>query len=133
MANHPALPLQKAIFDALLADTALNAVIDGRVYDHVPPDAVYPYVVIGEDSFSRDLWQHECFVMIQGFTSQNGLTGVKRLANLIQVILDVELQVEGYLTQEWSFEESRFYKDEEGDNFQMAEVNFRYLLDPDTY
>lgn len=40
------LDLQKAIY------LALNTVISVNVYDHVPQDAVYPYVVIGEDNFN---------------------------------------------------------------------------------
>jgi hypothetical protein len=40
------LDLQKAIYGAL------NNVISVPVYDHVPQDAKYPYVVIGEDNFN---------------------------------------------------------------------------------
>ena len=130
MNRHPALPLQKAIFDALKNDPDLNEIIQGRVYDHVPDNAKFPYLVIGDDSFSRDLWMHECFVTVLAFTEQVGLTGVKRLAGLVQNVLDVELAVEGYVTQEWSFEELSFSV-EDNDQTQMAEIELRYLLDPD--
>lgn len=127
---HPALPLQKAIFDALGASSELTALVGDRIYDHVPDDAVFPYVVIGDDSFSRDLWRHECFVTILAFTEQVGLTGVKRLASIINTALDVELVVDGYNTVEWSAEDLNFSL-EDTEATQMAEAEFRYLLDPD--
>ena len=40
--------LQKAIRARLTGDAALMAMIAG-VFDHVPQDAAYPYVTIGED------------------------------------------------------------------------------------
>lgn len=40
------LDLQKAIYGAI------NTVISAPVYDHVPQNATYPYVVIGEDNFN---------------------------------------------------------------------------------
>lgn len=45
-------PLQKAVYDALVADSALMALVSG-VYDRVPEGAALPYVVFA-DSTSRD-------------------------------------------------------------------------------
>lgn len=42
------LPVQGAMFARIKADAALNTAIGGRVYDEVPENAVYPYVVLGE-------------------------------------------------------------------------------------
>lgn len=42
------LPIQGAMFARIKADAVLNAAIGGRVYDEVPENAVYPYVVLGE-------------------------------------------------------------------------------------
>lgn len=42
-------PLQKAIYDALVANGALAALVTG-VYDHVPASAVLPYVTLGPAS-----------------------------------------------------------------------------------
>ena len=39
-------PLQKAIYDALVADATLLALVTG-VYDHVPASAALPYVTLG--------------------------------------------------------------------------------------
>jgi len=43
----PAWPLQVAIRGVLIADLDLMSLITG-VYDHVPPAAVHPYVVVGD-------------------------------------------------------------------------------------
>ncbi len=39
--------LQSAIFSQLTADSSLAGLISG-VYDHVPDDAIYPFITIGE-------------------------------------------------------------------------------------
>lgn len=39
--------LQQAIYAALTTDTALAALVDD-IYDHVPANAAFPYVAIGE-------------------------------------------------------------------------------------
>jgi len=47
----PAVELQKSIFGALTADTALVALLgDARIYDHAPANAVFPYVTFGRTS-----------------------------------------------------------------------------------
>ena len=43
--------LQKAIFAALLADSGLVAVLGGgKVFDHAPASAAFPYVTLGRAS-----------------------------------------------------------------------------------
>ena len=41
------LPLQKAVVAALKADAGVAALVNGRVYDSVPNNAVKPYVSMG--------------------------------------------------------------------------------------
>ncbi|GGM14288.1 DUF3168 domain-containing protein [Micromonospora yangpuensis] len=43
-----ARPLQVALYTALTGSPAVTALLDGRIYDHVPEPAVHPYLVIGE-------------------------------------------------------------------------------------
>lgn len=40
--------VQEQIYLALSTDTNLNALVNGRVYDSVPENTVYPYVCIAE-------------------------------------------------------------------------------------
>lgn len=54
--------VQEALFNALSADAPLQALLGSpmRLYDHVPPDAVFPFVTLGEmqaepfDTFDHD-------------------------------------------------------------------------------
>ncbi len=67
--------VQKAVFEALSASAAVRACLGmpPRLYDHAPPDAVFPYVVWGplhmtpydalgargmEQLITLDLWSH---------------------------------------------------------------------------
>lgn len=48
--------LQKAIFDALVADAGVTALVGNRIYDGMPSDGQYPCVTFGPtDSFNDDL------------------------------------------------------------------------------
>ena len=53
MSNFSLSTVQEALFSTLRADTLLNDVISG-VYDHIPPTAQLPCVVIG-DGQERDI------------------------------------------------------------------------------
>lgn len=45
--------LRAAIHDALIADTALSAVLGGsHIYDEPPRGAVFPYITLGEARLS---------------------------------------------------------------------------------
>ncbi|MDX2027698.1 MAG: DUF3168 domain-containing protein [Alphaproteobacteria bacterium] len=41
--------VQEAVFDALVASSAIQSLLGSppRIYDHVPPGAVFPYMVFG--------------------------------------------------------------------------------------
>lgn len=48
-ADQPLSPIQQAVYDRLRGDATLMDLLAGDgIYDHVPEDAPYPYVVIGE-------------------------------------------------------------------------------------
>lgn len=137
MTKSPIFAVQKAIYEALINDPDVMAYVgtnssgQPQVYDAPPPNARYPYILIGEDSFSREDWYHVAEPTVQGFTKQDGrLSEVKKLAGLIQNALDVELEVEGFATVEWSYEETSFWREAE-DGTEMVDCGFRYLLDPD--
>ncbi len=54
MPQNASRALQKAIFEALLADTALTALLGaGKIFDDVPQGVSFPYLTIGQAS-TRD-------------------------------------------------------------------------------
>jgi hypothetical protein len=46
----PAAELQKAVFDALIADAALAAIVGARIFDHAPAKVHFPYISFGRTS-----------------------------------------------------------------------------------
>jgi hypothetical protein len=40
--------VQKALYDAMVADTTLTTLVSNRIYDEPPTDVQYPYIVIGD-------------------------------------------------------------------------------------
>jgi len=50
MAGDAQAAVQSAVHGALVGDAGVAALVGARVFDHVPADAVFPYLVIGETS-----------------------------------------------------------------------------------
>ena len=49
--NSPAAEVQKALFEALVGDAALTAMLGGeKIFDHAPADVRFPYVTFGRIS-----------------------------------------------------------------------------------
>lgn len=47
----PAAELQKAVFEALAADVAVTALLDGgKIYDRAPANVAFPYLTFGRTS-----------------------------------------------------------------------------------
>ena len=125
--THPALPLQKAIIAALKNDPDVTAFVGERVYDHVPPKPTFPYIVLANEAFTRDLWQHECFVDLQWFTKSTGRPAVKRLGEAVIDALDRLIVIDGFDTDEGGLEDLNYFQEDTGET-QMGEASFRYLV-----
>jgi hypothetical protein len=50
--TNPGWDLQTAVYEALAADATLTALIGESVYDHVPQDATFPFVVLDQTRIS---------------------------------------------------------------------------------
>ena len=56
----PSADLQKAVFDRLVADAGVAAIVGARIYDKPPADALAPYLSFGpSDAVPEDA---ECFL-----------------------------------------------------------------------
>lgn len=124
--------LQQAIFDRLNAFAALTALIDA-VRDHVPQDAVFPYVVIGEDT-GIPLDTHsssgsDTTATIHTWSRERGKKETKEIQRQIYLALHrFDLVVAGVDTVdcEWEFAES--FIDEDGLTRHGVQ-RFRIMLD----
>lgn len=83
---------QEAVYSALTASAALQALIGNpaRVYDVVPPAAVFPYVTLGDISIrdfdTKDRLGFEQLHVIHVFSRSRGR---KELKQVMQTIYDV--------------------------------------------
>jgi hypothetical protein len=87
----PSLELQGAIVERLKAYPALASLVGSRVYDHVPPDVVFPYVSWGpEQTVSDDsdcITAFEISIQLDAWSRTVGLSEVKRIAEAVRAAL----------------------------------------------
>ncbi|GHI91274.1 DUF3168 domain-containing protein [Streptomyces olivaceus] len=87
----PMLPVQSAVYARLKADTALMAVIRG-VYDYVPEDVAYPFVVIGEALETPDNrhggFGRQTVITLHVWSRYQGYAQVLRIGARVTALLD---------------------------------------------
>lgn len=94
------LPLQAAVVSALTIDSAVSAIIAGRVYDRAPHEPGSSYITLGaaqsvDDSDScHNLVT--CYLDIDCWSEAVGFPEVKRLGAAAARALDVDLVVSGF-------------------------------------
>ncbi|MBL4767634.1 MAG: DUF3168 domain-containing protein [Rhodobacteraceae bacterium] len=121
--------LQKAIFEAL------SGVADGRIYDRVPPDAVFPYVTIGDEDIlndgnsCNDAWSVSATVHGWSRSGTGSKIEVKDLTADIVTVLENELTVTDFLIVVAELESARIISDPDGIT-DHAIITIRYELEP---
>jgi Protein of unknown function (DUF3168) len=86
--------LQTAIFTALSADAGVKALIGdpARIFDHVPPESVFPYLVIGEatstpfDAKTQDGMEQT--LTLHAWSRYRGLKEIKDIMAAVSNALD---------------------------------------------
>jgi hypothetical protein len=97
-----ATALRAAIYDALVADGALSALLGGpKVYDEAPGDATFPYVTLGEarmaDASTACEAGLEHQLMLHAWSRQGGHREAHEIAGaLLQALDDAPLTLAGY-------------------------------------
>jgi hypothetical protein len=133
----PAVALQAAMFTACSGSAALQAVAAGgvRIFDRVSA-SVFPFVRIGEDMVDADDSAcgsvSEVFSTVRAYSRRPGLVEVKRLAAVLQDLLDMRtgsLEVDGFRVVVGYCDGISFERHADGLTTQ-AVVNFRYRLAP---
>jgi len=92
--------LQAALYDQLSEDTALTIKVKG-IYDYVPENTKYPYVVIGDPTVSpfatKTSHGEEILVNLHSYSDYKGKSETYGILNLmIQAITKTDLQLEGF-------------------------------------
>jgi hypothetical protein len=133
--SDPALPLQKAIRDKLLATAAVTALVDNRIYDRVPINPVYPYISIGPaQTLPNDAECIEAFEVFQqidvwsqkpGYPEEKEIAGAARRA-----IHRIDLTLEGFALVEIEHRVTRHMRDPDGLTSHAA-IEFRAMVETD--
>lgn len=130
--SDPTLPLQAAIVTALKASPA---VADGRIYDRIPTDPVFPYVTVGEGDTVGD--DNSCFdssevnVSVHVWSRAVGFPEAKGIVALVRERLRTEFTISGFLVVNAEYVTTRYLRDPDGLT-SHAVVEFRYLIDHNT-
>lgn len=87
----PMLPVQQAIYTVLTGDAALTDTVSG-VYDYLPEDVAYPFIVIGEGietpDNSHDRYGRETVVTLHVWSQYRGHSQGLAIAAKITALLD---------------------------------------------
>jgi len=114
-------PLQQALFAALSADATLQGMLGSpaRVFDHVPQDSAFPYVVIGEATSGpfdgKTENGMEQTLTIHAWSRYRGLKEVKQIMAAVTASLDDQaLAISGHTLVLLRFELAATFLDPDG-------------------
>lgn len=126
--------LQQAIFAALSASSDLQALIGNRLFDYVPPDSVFPYVVLGDGSEAD--WSTatengtEHAIQIDVWSREPGHKEAKQIADVIRTTLNnAALAVSGVTLIDIRYLTTDFSRESDGQTFR-ARLSFRAVTEP---
>lgn len=113
--------------------SALDGEISCQVYDCPPKNAVYPYVVIGDDSLADfgtvSTIGRETISTVHVFDNNPGKKRIKQIMGDIDEILDrAQLSHAGFHFIECSFDSSDTFLDSDGKTYHGV-ISFRLLID----
>ncbi|MGX1512237.1 DUF3168 domain-containing protein [Streptomyces collinus] len=87
----PMLPVQSAVYARLRDDATLAGLVAG-VYDYVPEDVTYPYIVIGEATETPDNrhggFGRQTVVTLHVWSRYQGYTQALRIGARVTALLD---------------------------------------------
>lgn len=127
--------LQKAVYVALAEDASVTALIGaGKIFDDVPRDAEFPYVVFGP-GLERD-WSaggdagHEHVLVLHVWSRHSGRRQTFEVMDAVRAALhDLALTLDGHRLINLRHEMSEARRDEDGETYQGI-VRFRAVTEP---
>jgi len=134
MSDH-AGALRAAIFQALAADSALVAMLGGaRIHDAPPPNAVFPYVTLGETrliaAFADEVPLIEHQLTLHAWSRQGGHREAQAIAAaLLAALDDAPLAPAGHRLVNLRFALADIRREADGRTYHAA-VRFRAVTEP---
>lgn len=133
--SNPGWDLQKAAYQALIADSALTALLGGAaVYDHVPQEAAFPFVVI--DQMRINDWStgtergSEHVLMLHVWSRYDGKREAHEISDAIRLTLDdAELTLDDNHLVNLTHQFSDLKRDPDGETYH-AVLRFRAVTEP---
>ena len=128
--------LQQAIFAALSASSDLQALISNppRLFDFVPPDSAFPYVVLGDggeadwSTATEDGTEHN--IQIDVWSREPGHKEAKQIADVIRATLNnAALTISGAALINIRYLATDFAREPDGQTFR-ARLTFRAVPEP---
>jgi hypothetical protein len=130
----PALAMQKAVYAALVADTATGALIGDRIYDAVPRAATFPYASFGDGTVrdwstgTEDGAEHR--LVLHAWSRERGRRETWTiLAALKDALHDAALELEGHALINLRFEFADAALDPDGITWHGV-IRFRAVTEP---
>lgn len=129
--------LRTAIYDALIADTALTSALGGaRIYDEPPRGASFPYVTLGEarllDASADDSQTQEHQLTLHAWSRKGGHREAHVIAGaLLQALDDAPLELDGQRLVNLRFSIADIRREADGRTYH-ALVRFRAITEPNS-
>jgi hypothetical protein len=126
--------LQSAVFAALTADATLQSLIDTRLYDAVPLNPTFPYVVLGDgketnaDTATEEGSEHQFVVTV--WSQGGGHQESKSIANAVRFRLNnATLSLDGHALVDMRFLNCDYARQTDGQTYS-ATLSFRAVTEP---
>ena len=128
--------LQQAVFAALTASPDVQAITGTRVFDAVPRETAFPYIVVGDDAETN--WDtatdagSEHTLSIHIWSRAGGRKESKLAAEAVRARLDgASLSLSGHTLIDLRYLASDFARETDGETFR-ATLKFRAVTEPIT-
>jgi len=128
--------LQSAVFATLSADETLQSLLGTppRIYDAVPPNAMFPYAVLGDDmetnagTATEEGSEHVFAVM--AWSQSGGHSEAKSIADAIRFRLNnATLSLDGHALVDLRFLDCDYARETDGQTYS-ATLRFRAVTEP---
>ncbi|MCI5047629.1 MAG: DUF3168 domain-containing protein [Aquisalinus sp.] len=135
MLTQPAYALQEALWLALTSDTALQLLLGNppRIYDQPPPDAIFPFLTIGETRLRavdgvEGAVEHD--LRFHAWSRYEGRAELKEIISAVHdVVHDAALTVTGQRLVSLRFVFSDIFRKVDSETFH-AVMRYRALTEP---